>query len=246
MSFVITLYVREGIVMAADSRLSLERADPQPDPNAVVRHLITGQTDTGQKLFLAPNGAGIALTGSASVSGVPLADHMRAFLATPLPDPGCIDATARQLLAFLKDRGAQLPTSLFVAGYATVAGMPQQQVWAADSATGACELRNGSGKPGATWGGEVDIVARLVQPVAQVDCAGNVVAQLPHHDIEWGLFTLQDAIDFAVFAARCTAGIMQFQSRPKTVGGPIDVLVLKPGGAEWIQRKALHGESPRL
>ena len=54
--------------------------------------------------------------------------------------------------------------------------------------------------------------------------------------------TLQDAIDFSIYAIRTTIDTMRFQARPKTVGGPIDVLLLTPKEVKWIQSKELHGE----
>jgi len=52
---------------------------------------------------------------------------------------------------------------------------------------------------------------------------------------------LQDAIDFSIFAIRTTIDTIRFQPRPKTVGGPIDVLVIKPEETIWVQHKALRG-----
>ena len=53
-------------------------------------------------------------------------------------------------------------------------------------------------------------------------------------------FTLQDAIEFAEFVISATISSMNFQKRPKTIGGPVDILVIKPETAFWIQRKELH------
>jgi len=36
---------------------------------------------------------------------------------------------------------------------------------------------------------------------------------------------------------------MRFEARVKSVGGPIDVLLLTPNGASWIQKKELHGRA---
>lgn len=58
--------------------------------------------------------------------------------------------------------------------------------------------------------------------------------QMPHFQIPWQFFTLQDAIDFAVYAIRTTIDSVRFLPRPKTVGGPIDVLVIRPHESEWI------------
>ncbi len=69
---------------------------------------------------------------------------------------------------------------------------------------------------------------------------GKLGQPLPYFQIPYQFFTLQDAIDFCVFAVRSTTDAIKFQPRPKTVGGPIDVLVIKPDEAFWVQRKELH------
>ena len=82
-------------------------------------------------------------------------------------------------------------------------------------------------------------MTRLLNPVwQQKDC--NQYEQLPQFEIPWGYFTLQDAVDFSTYSIRTTIDSMRFQVRPKTVGGPIDVLVIEPSRAYWVQRKALH------
>lgn len=91
---------------------------------------------------------------------------------------------------------------------------------------------------GASWDGESDILVRLIQPVFLRDKNGNYSA-LPHYAIPWAFFNLQDAIDFAVYAIRATIESVRFQPRAKTVGGPIDVLVIKPSESKWISRKEL-------
>jgi hypothetical protein len=53
---------------------------------------------------------------------------------------------------------------------------------------------------------------------------------------------IQDAIDYAVHLIRTTIDTLRFEPRYPSVGGPIDVLVLTPGGMQWVQRKELHGE----
>ncbi len=94
---------------------------------------------------------------------------------------------------------------------------------------------------GARWGGEIDTLIRLVQPVFVTGRQGGF-DQLPYHQVLWQYFTLQDAIDFAIYAVRSTIDSLRFQPRPKTVGGPIDVLVIKPDEAFWVQKKEIRGE----
>ena len=57
--------------------------------------------------------------------------------------------------------------------------------------------------------------------------------------VAWNLMTLQDAVDFARYTIQTTAETMRFQQRLKTVGGPVDVLIIKPTGASFLTRKEL-------
>ena len=91
---------------------------------------------------------------------------------------------------------------------------------------------------GASWGGESDVVARLLLPLFTRNPAGAYEA-LPFYQVPWQFFTLQDAIDFAVFAIQTTIDCVRFFPRPKTVGGPIDVLVIRSDKAVWVNKKEL-------
>ena len=51
---------------------------------------------------------------------------------------------------------------------------------------------------------------------------------------------LQDAIDYAVHLIRATIDTLRFEPRYPSVGGPIDVLVIRSDGMQWVQRKELH------
>lgn len=239
MSFAITVYVREGIVMAADSRLTLNRTAHQD--GKPVERLMVSQTDSNQKLFLAPNGMGVLTYGDAAVGNVPLAGYVQSFFDESLPGEADVCAVAEALLAFFRACQPVPATHFHVAGYSPGAGGSEQQVWHVDVAGNRCKRLNPVRGQGASWGGETDILARLLQPVAELDAQGKVVRKLPRHEIPWSFFTLQDAIDFAIFATRSTIDAIRFMPRAKTVGGPIDVLVLQPGGSHWIQRKTLHG-----
>ena len=92
---------------------------------------------------------------------------------------------------------------------------------------------------GATWSGETDTLIKLINPVAlKVD--NNTYQDLIRYEIGFNYFTLQDAINFAEYAVDVTIKTMFFQNRVKTVGGPIDILVIKPTGAFWVKHKELH------
>ena len=244
MSFIITLYVREGIVMASDSRLTLNTTEEEEEGKKIVR-LAINQTDTNYKTFLAAtaNGSriGISTFGQADVDGVPIAGFLESFINDRLSNAAVdVDEVPLLLLEYFKDLSYLPSTGFHVAGYKTVGEEPEQHAWEVRIDEGKSIRLNRAGVQGAGWAGEADIIARLVCNVAQITENGEYVS-MPYHQIQWGYFTLQDAIDFAIYAVRTTIDSIRFQPRPSSVGGPIDVLVIKPGEATWIQRKELHG-----
>ena len=83
------------------------------------------------------------------------------------------------------------------------------------------------------------MLIRLIQQLAQKMSDGTYI-DLTQYEISFNYFTLQDAIEFAEYATKTTIDTMRFQQRIKTVGGPIDILVIKPNSCQWIAHKELH------
>lgn len=238
MSFVIAMYVREGIVMASDSRLTLNTTRETDDGTTV--HTAVATSDSNYKTFLTPNRVGISTYGAADIGGVPIAGYIESFIAEDLPAGAEVDAVAQGLLDHFSEFDPVPATSFAVAGYKSRNARGEQHVWRVNVATRDAGRVNPPGQQGAHWGGNHDILARLVQPVATLDSDGEIQSPLPHYQIPWPFFTLQDAIDFCTFAIRSTIDAIRFQPRPKSVGGPIDVLVIRPDEAHWVQRKQLR------
>ncbi len=237
MSFIITLYVREGIVIASDSRLTLNTTQQQQNQTTV--NLSVGQSDFNYKTFLTPNNVGISTYGAADIAGVPIAGYIESFINEQLSQNNVeVDDIPQRLLSYFQNLGAP-NTEFVVAGYKSQNNQFIQQVWHVSIGSGTINQVNPSDQQGTFWGGEGDILIRLIKPLWDQDSNGNY-QQLPTYHIPWGFFTLQDAIDFAVYAVRTTADSIRFQPRPKTVGGPIDVLVIKPDTAFWVDRKVLR------
>ena len=88
---------------------------------------------------------------------------------------------------------------------------------------------------GAIWDGKIDVLSRVL--TTMYTKSGNA---LTDYQIPFNHFTIQDAIDFAKYAIQTTIDTMKFQQRGKTVGGPVDILIIKPDNAFWIARKELH------
>ncbi|MCL2186819.1 MAG: hypothetical protein FWB86_13355 [Treponema sp.] len=55
-------------------------------------------------------------------------------------------------------------------------------------------------------------------------------------------FTLQDAIDLSLFAFDMSMKLERFIKLEQHITPPVDLLVIKPDGIEWVQKKELRGE----
>ena len=94
---------------------------------------------------------------------------------------------------------------------------------------------------GANWGGEIEVLQRILNTVKLKN--GDRWVDLPDTPLIWNFMTLQDAIDFCGYAIRTTIETHRFQQKEKTVGGAIDILVIKPNESPvWIKRKELQSE----
>lgn len=115
---------------------------------------------------------------------------------------------------------------------------------------------------GANWIGQTDVVTRIVKGfdprIFNTIFVGEAIQQKGQPEIEkqlnsmeyainWGAMPLQDAIDFSVLVIQTTSAIQRFSDGVLAdpgdvpgVGGPIDVLVITPDKAEWIQKKELN------
>ena len=239
MSLVITQFVREGIVMAADSRMTLNTSQ-QTGPNQITQ-VAAGLSDSTFKLFLAPNRVGIATAGDASIANVPLSGYIESFISEELADQQLpVDEVPQKVLDYFTKLPGPPNTIFHVAGYKLEGGHHVQHVYRVSLAERKAIRSNNPNEQGLVLDGEGDILAKLIQRVAVIDAENNVQQVLPWFSIPWQFFTLQDAIDFSVYAVKVTIDSLRFQPRAKTVGGPIDVLVIKPSETTWISRKELH------
>lgn len=239
MSLIITVYVREGIVMAADSRLTLNI--PRVLPDGTQRLLSITSSDSAKKLFLAPNNVGIATCGVADIGGVPVAGFVESFVVEKLKEQSYSPVeTAHELNTYFRALSVRPGTLFQVTGYITGQNGLEQVVLQVDPSANSVEQTNKGYGQGAFWNGEIDVLQRLYNDVLLVQPAPQAPIPLPAFGIPFEFFTLQDAIDFAVHGIRSTIDSLRFQQREKTVGGAIDVLVIQPDSSAWISRKQIQ------
>jgi len=243
MTLAITVYVPEGIVMATDSRQIVKIEGKTSEGREFKVETVASDSVT-KTFLLEQQGVGISAFGKNILDGIPIAGHIKNFIEEKLTVSDDVESIPRKLIDYFRGLFPDAPTGFHVAGYKKAGRISVPYVYYCHVAENTIQRRNirtdGSIAYGAAWSGEIDVLTSIINPVVFKDETGQekIIRQPP--PIIWDALTLQDAIDFAIYAIRTTIDTMRFQARPKTVGGSIDVLVLTPEEVKWIQRKELH------
>lgn len=244
MSLVIAVYVPAGIVMASDSRESITIEGKTPEGKDF--KVETVNSDAVTKTFLLEKQRiGISSFGQAALGGQPIASYIKSFVEGQLAAGDDVAAIPPKLVAYISSSFPTADTGFHVAGYKREGKLSTPHVYYCHIARNELVRRNvkpdGSLSYGAAWSGETHILTSILNPVVVKDELGKEKVIRPVAPVAWDVMPLQDAIDFAIYAIQTTIDTMRFQARSKTVGGPIDVLVLTPEEAKWIQKKELRG-----
>lgn len=245
MSFVIAVYVPEGIVMASDSRQSVTVEGKTPEGGAF--KVDTVNSDAVTKTFLLERQrVGISGFGQDLLGGFPTASHIKRFIEEALNPDDNVEEIPKKLVNYFRKSFADADAGFHVAGYRKEGKTSIPHIYSCHVARNIVERRNtkpdGSLSYGATWSGQGDILSSIITPVITKDERDNDKVVRSPAPIIWDAMALQDAIDFATYAIRTTIDTIRFQARPKNVGGPIDVLLLTPEEATWMQKKIFRGE----
>lgn len=242
MSFVVMVYVPEAIVMASDSRQTVAL-------KSKVGTVETVNSDFTYKTFLLPQQrVGVSTFGQAALGGLSVQSQVERFAEEVVDEGDDVETVARKLIAYLHDKYPDAATGFYVTGFkregrASIPYVYYCHVARSEVSRKNINPENGQVVFGAAWGGQVDVVTRLLK-AKQVSGPDGALQEITAARVNWHLMNVQDAIDFAIYSVRTTIDTMRFEARPKNVGGPIDVLLITPEGARWIQRKELHGELP--
>lgn len=235
MALVVSVYVPSGIVMAADSRLIVRRTEEREENGVKVRaeqHLVFSDNSNALvRLRRVP--LGVSFYDAGVINNEPTESHIYRFENEVLDEGDDIDAAADNLMSYFHERHPRLSVGFHVAGY-RVQGRTSEPVVLVGHTTREPKVRRvnsgeqGDVQYGVVRAGDTTVANRLIDP---------------KHLPLFAAMPLQDAIDYAIHLIRTTIETLRFEPRFPTVGGPIDVLVIRPDGPRWIQRKDLHGES---
>ena len=240
MSFVITTYVPEGIVMASDSR-QCARAQGRGPNGEQLPEVDMVTSDNCDKLFFLENqGVGLSVFGETVLGNKPIGYALRLFEEEANNPGDGVMEVVDNLMSFMSQRYPKANTSFHVAGYALENGVSIPHVYHCQVSHNIIQRLNtdqaGEIIYGTAWGGQGDIMARLINAKASTQ-GKNGPVEIPTHPIIWEAMPIIDAVDFSEMAVDITAQMERFQMRPKTTGGPIDLLLLTPHGADWVYRK---------
>jgi hypothetical protein len=246
MSFVITVHVPEAIVMASDSRQSVQMEGRSQNGKELTR-IDTVLSDFVYKTFrLGYQQIGINAFGESLLGKITTESHIKRFCEEDLDETDDVVGVPRKLLDYFQKRFPQADTAFHVAGFRKEGRSSVPYVYHCQISRNELIRVNIHQESheiiyGSSWGGQGDIMASLLQP-AQILTPEGRFETVQKPPVLWDAMSVQDAIDFSIYAVRTTMDTMRFQARPKNVGGAIDVLLLTPDGSRWIQRKGLRGE----
>ena len=238
MSFLVAVYVNEGIVLAGDRRSTYTQTE---NINGLtVQKIGIHVTNSTDKTFICPNGAGISTCGDASILGKPITGFIQDMIHSKIKEETSVKEIPQIIIDYFSNFVMTPNVNFLVAGYAVDEDSTQNQKLykiVLNSGRKAIEEIN-TANQGAVWDGEVTTLSRITQDVALLQNGSYV--NLPHEEILFGYFTLQDAVDFARFAVETTINTMRFKNVVETVGGAVDILVITPKETKWLQKAELH------
>ena len=217
MSQLITLDVQDGIVMVADSRTTYCEKYPF-------------YSDSSNKLFVTNSHVGISTCGDATINDRRIQLFIEEFIKEN-HDLNAVDAS-RSLLAYFKELKGDLDTIFHVAGY--VDGEPKVlRVFTKEGTITNCEHKN----CGLIWNGDNYVIGRLLNKFFSMKDDQTPGNKITYRHVPWETFLIQDAIDFAVFAMNTAMSMQRFHKEKQTIGGPIDILVIKKDSSTWYAHK---------
>ena len=233
MSLVVTIYVPSGIVMAADSRMSALRTEQREEE---------GQKTSSQQQFvlsdsaykvveLSKVGAGVSVYDSGMIDNQPADSMVHRFEEEELTEADDVVAVADRFLAYFQTKHPGVNVGFHIGGYRVEDKVSVPYVLVGHT-TREPQVRrvNGTDKGKVQFGvvraGDTLIANRMIDK-----------NNLPL----FSAMPLQDAVDYAVHLIRTTIETMRFEPRFPSVGGPIDILVIRPDGMQWVRRKELSG-----
>lgn len=264
MTICVSVRIPEGLVLAADSMVSLEGTvdTPQGKQTGIYQTFEFANKVTQFKDYP----IGLMSWGIASISDRSIQSLIMEFEHDYLPleknKSYTVKKIADDLLEELRKKyearyptsGQQPPMGLYIGGYSARQFFSDQYEYefprSSDWKTVRENKPDGSPSFGANWFGQADPLRRLIKGYTARALeelvrrgADKAIVQkwvddnVPELPLIFDGMPIQDAVDFANYAAQVTIGCFRFAGGPPICGGDVDIAVITPAAFHWAQRK---------
>lgn len=217
MSIVSIVYLPEGIIVAADSRLTGTRTTLNDDKKTIELFTVS---DNAQKIVLLSKcPVGIASVGTAIINEQTISDYIRLFEINDITSEDTPETVANKLYAHKDEYEG---TTFYICGFEQ--DVPYIFVINGNEIKHQNVDADNNVLYSFMWGGEPEALNKLVnaEPIMKTNER---------------LMPLKDGIDLSEFMVDLTIKYQRFSDRIQTCGGPIDVLVLTKDTAFWHRHK---------
>lgn len=215
MSLLVSVFLKEGIILASDSRTTYKTSTS-------IKY-----TDQTYKSVLMDNKIGIAHCLNATVNGKTIDDHLQDFMKkykgrglTRIP---------KLLKEYFLNLNPKCVIEFIVCGY-----IGETPYGYRIETQGNIE-RFITSPQHVYWAGDRDVPSRLFS--MNYFKSNNRFIAHNQRKLKLDKFSISEGINFAEFLIYTSKSVMSYQECDQTIGGPIDILVLKPNSSYWYRRK---------
>ena len=125
MSFIIAVHVNEGIVLASDRRTTY--TDTQKNDNILIQRFGIHTTNSTDKTFICPNGAGMSTCGDGSLLGKPLTGYIQRFIRSSIKADTPVESMPQMIIDYFSDFSNIPNTDFIIAGYDSTVKAPEHK-----------------------------------------------------------------------------------------------------------------------
>ena len=126
MSFLIAVHVNEGIVLASDRRTTYTNTQTRGD--TIIQRIGIHTTNSTDKTFPCPNGAGISTCGDASLLGKPITGFIQDMIRSRIGDDCPVSSIPQIIIDYFNELplGTVDNSQIWIAAQRTI-----QRIWTA-------------------------------------------------------------------------------------------------------------------
>jgi hypothetical protein len=271
-SLAVAFKASEGLVLAADSRVTLTVTAKLPgNPND---WLVPATYDNATKLLTVAGQKYVAAS-TYGVGVIGLQEPRTAHSLLPefeaALDPKVrlsVEDFAKKLSEFFADQWkAKMPVGVHFDDMRFTAdgfdeNQPYGRIFEFGIPSAPAPIEQVVNDFGIRFGGQNELISRIlngydgntlevIKAKFALDAAKSAaleteIQQVSAAKIPYQFLPLQDCVDLSILLIRTTSQLMDYQTQLRGVGGMVDVVVItRQEGCRYVQRKEIHGETAR-